>query len=72
MGKKRKLSALTPLRSPALRLTYYEEGGTMPNATVTIRVPDDILARLPPASLTGERTAFILSAIKEKLEREAD
>jgi hypothetical protein len=39
-------------------------------APVTVRIPADLLAKLPPPSLTGERSAFILAAIREKLERD--
>jgi len=39
--------------------------------TITIRVPPDVEKQLPPPSLTGERSQFIVNAIKEKLERES-
>ena len=38
--------------------------------TISTRIPDDILEQLPPPSLTGERSKFVLDAIKEKLERD--
>lgn len=40
-----------------------------PRKPITIRLPADVLDQLPVASLTGERSKFILKAIKEKLER---
>jgi metal-responsive CopG/Arc/MetJ family transcriptional regulator len=42
----------------------------MTAAPITIRIPADLLAKLPPPSLTGERSQFILEAIREKLQRE--
>jgi metal-responsive CopG/Arc/MetJ family transcriptional regulator len=44
----------------------------MTAAPITIRIPSDLLAKLPPPSLTGERSAFILAAIREKLEKNDD
>ena len=37
---------------------------------ITVRVPESILDRLPPPSLTGERAEFIRAAIEEKLAKE--
>lgn len=37
---------------------------------ITVRVPPDILKRLPRPSLKGKRAAFIRAAIEEKLDRE--
>lgn len=37
---------------------------------VTVRVPPDILKRLPRPSLKGRRAEFIRQAIEEKLARE--
>jgi metal-responsive CopG/Arc/MetJ family transcriptional regulator len=37
---------------------------------ITVRVPPDILKRLPRPSLKGRRADFIRAAIEEKLERE--
>ena len=42
----------------------------MPSKTITIRVPDDLMKALPRPSLKGKRSAFIIQAIREKLERE--
>jgi len=39
--------------------------------TIGIRLPEDLEAALPPASLTGERSKFIREAIEEKIKREA-
>ena len=39
---------------------------------ITVRVPESILDRLPPPSLTGERAEFIRAAIEEKLAKEAE
>ena len=44
----------------------------MTAAPVTVRIPADVLAKLPPPSLTGERSQFILDAIREKLDREVE
>lgn len=40
-------------------------------AVITVRVPPEVLKRLPKPSLTGKRAAFIRDAIEEKLERQA-
>lgn len=37
---------------------------------ITVRVPPDVLKRLPRPSLKGRRAEFIREAIEEKLERE--
>jgi len=37
---------------------------------ITVRVPESILDRLPPPSLTGERAEFIRAAIEERLATE--
>ena len=39
--------------------------------TVSVRLTQDTINRLPPASLTGERAQFIRDAVEEKLTREA-
>lgn len=39
----------------------------MASKTITVRVPDDVYKQLPPASLTGKRSAFVIEAIREKL-----
>lgn len=38
---------------------------------ITVRVPPDVLKRLPRPSLAGRRAEFIREAIEEKLDREA-
>ena len=42
----------------------------MPKKHITIRMPDDLMKALPKPSLKGKRSAFIIQAIREKLERE--
>lgn len=37
---------------------------------LSIRLPEDLVDLLPPASLQGERAQYIRDAVKEKLERE--
>lgn len=37
---------------------------------LSIRLPEEIVDKLPPASLTGERAQFIRDAVVEKVERE--
>ena len=39
-------------------------------AVITVRVPPDLLKRLPRPSLKGRRAEFIRQAIEEKLTRE--
>lgn len=42
-----------------------------PTQLISVRVPLDLLDQLPPAnSMTGERTNYVLDAIREKLKRE--
>lgn len=41
-----------------------------PLQMVSVRLPEEILDRLPAPSLEGHRAAFIRSAIEEKLTRE--
>lgn len=38
---------------------------------ISVRLPEEIVDKLPPASLSGERAKFIREAVKEKLTREA-
>lgn len=40
--------------------------------TVAIRLPSDIVERLPEAGIKGERTAWIRDAIEQKMEKEND
>lgn len=42
----------------------------MNSKPITVRIPDDIMAKLPAPSLAGERSQFIIAAIKEKLDRD--
>lgn len=42
-----------------------------PLEVLTVRLPAEVIERLPAPSLTGERAEFIRDAIKEKLDREA-
>lgn len=37
---------------------------------LSIRLPEEMVDLLPPASLQGERAQYIRDAVKEKLERE--
>lgn len=37
---------------------------------ITVRVPHEVIKRLPKPSLEGRRAEFIRAAIEEKLERE--
>lgn len=37
---------------------------------ISVRLTDDVLARLPPPSLDGLRAQFIRDAVEEKLARE--
>lgn len=39
---------------------------------LTIRLPDEMLKRLPPASLDGHRSKWIREAVQEKLDREEE
>jgi predicted DNA-binding protein len=38
---------------------------------ISVRLPPEVLARLPRPSLKGRRAEFIREAIEEKLQREA-
>jgi hypothetical protein len=38
---------------------------------ITVRLSPDVLDRLPPPSLTGERADYIRKAVEEKLARDA-
>ena len=41
-----------------------------PLEVLTVRLPAEVIERLPPPSLTGERAEFIRAAIKEKIAKE--
>jgi metal-responsive CopG/Arc/MetJ family transcriptional regulator len=46
----------------------------MPNKTISLRLPEDLLRKLPTSNTrrSPSRTEFIVAALKEKLARDAE